>query len=264
MLAHRVIPTLLMRGDKLVKGTRFDAWRSVGVVAQAMRVHQQRGCDELILLDIAATPEGRGPDFAAIERLTRDCFVPLTVGGGVRSVEDVRGLLNAGADKVAICTALGTGTALLRECAEAVGCQAIVASIDYRELTRPGLGLRPCVAVGCGQNNVIAALDDGGVPMHPIEWAQSCERAGAGEILLTSIDREGTLEGYDLDLIRSVSEAVNIPVVAHGGCGTYAHMVEAIQAGASAVAAGAMFQFTDATPRGAAQYLKAAGVEARV
>lgn len=237
-LAKRIIPTLLCRGRQLVKGVAFNSWRSVGHAAQAVRIHQARGVDELVLLDIAATSEGRGPDLALIDELSEACFMPLAVGGGVRTLEDVQRLLRAGADKVVIRAG---GADLVREVAGVVGCQAIVAAVDAEPTNH-----------------------DGGM----LRWAKNrtkeFEAAGAGEIMLTAMKREGTLDGYDLDLIRSVSEAVSIPVIAHGGCGTYQHMLEAIIAGADAVAAGSMFLFTDATPAGAADYLAAHGIETRI
>lgn len=238
-LAKRIIPILLCRGRQLVKGVAFNSWRSVGVAAQAVRIHQARGVDELVLLDISATAEGRGPDLKLVEELTKDCFMPLAVGGGVRTVEDVKTLLRAGADKVVIRTG---GTELVRQVAEVVGRQAIVAAIDV-----PGTG--PSV------------YED------PEQWARCAKHwmnAGAGELLVTRMGREGTMQGYDLDLIKAVSRAVTIPVIAHGGAGTYQHMLEAIEAGADAVAAGSIFLFTEATPRGAAEYLAQHGVEARV
>lgn len=246
MLATRIVPVMLQRGSTLVKGTAFNSWRSVGHAMQAIRVYNSRSVDELIYLDIAATPEGRGPDFEMVKKLTDGCFMPITVGGGVRSVEDVRGLLNAGADKVAIGTAAMEDPDILRRCADIFGRQAITASMDVNMFR---------VVSHCGMKGSSRYADF---------WAITLEHYGAGEILLTSIDRDGTMQGYDLDLISKVSKAVNIPVIAAGGCGTYEHMHEAIKAGASAVAAGAMFQFTDATPRGAAQYLASKGIEVRL
>lgn len=244
-LAVRVIPTLLKRGNNLVKGQRFNPWRTVGVVEQAVRIHQARGVDELILLDVEATPKGGGPDFEAIGRLAECCFSPITVGGGVKSLEDVRRLLHAGADKVAICSWAVENPTRLKEIAGRFGCQAITVAIDVREgITYTRGGTYP----------ISDAVTD----------AQFAEYWGAGEILLTSINREGTMEGYDLDLIRQVSEAVSIPVIAHGGCSGYEDMAAAVRAGASAVAAGALFQFTDSTPLEAARYLQKAGIEARV
>lgn len=247
MLAHRVIPTLLCRGRQLVKGKRFNSWRSVGVAAQAVRVHQARGVDELCLLDIGATPEGRGPDLSLVEELSDVCFMPLAVGGGIRTVEQVRDLLKAGADKVVIGTAF-VDFPEMKRIAETVGRQALVASIDVADGE---------VAWNCGRTTVSGGMD-------PVEYAKLCEQVGAGEILLTSIDREGTMQGYDLELVRRVSSAVSIPVIAHGGCSGYPDMAAAIAAGASAVAAGALFQFTDAIPKEAATYLHQMGIEARV
>lgn len=241
-LATRIIPVVLCRGRVMVKGVAFDSWRSIGLAEQAVRIHSMRGVDELVLLDIAATKEGRGPDLKLVEELAETCFMPLTVGGGIRTVQDVRDLLRAGADKVVIRSA---GPTLARAAADKVGSQAIVAAIDVTTLdgdigpTPPDLlDIVRTVAIG---------------------W----EQHGAGEIILTRCEREGTLNGYDIPLIRAVSQAVSIPVIAHGGCGTYEHMRQAVDAGASAVAAGAMFAFTDATPRGAAEYLIKSGVEAR-
>lgn len=246
-LAHRVIPTLLCRGDALVKGKRFDSWRTVGHVEQAVKIHAARGVDELLILDISATPEGRGPNLKLIERLTRHAFTPITVGGGVRNVQDVRDLLNAGADKVAI----NSCWRIIKEAAAKFGRQAIVASVDARIL-----GCNRAYSTHCGRVTRIE--------MTPCEHAQQVASHGAGEILLTSIDREGTMEGFDLELVAEVSRAVDVPVIAHGGAGTYEHLYEGIRAGASAVAAGAMFQFTDQTPAEAARYLASRGVEARV
>jgi len=249
-LAKRIIPTLLCRGRQLVKGSQFNSWRSVGLATQAVRIHQARNVDELVLLDIAATAEGRGPDLALVEELSDCCYMPLAVGGGIRTVQHIRDLLKAGADKVVIGSAAIEDPYLLKDAAQAVGRQAIVASIDYRQDT---IG-----RVVYGRNGTKLTQFD------PIWWALKCQGRGAGELLLTSIDREGTMQGYDIDLIRLVSKAVDIPVIAHGGAGSYEHMREAIEAGADAVAAGAMFQFTDQTPKGAATHLAERGVETRL
>lgn len=242
MLAHRVIPTLLCRGRQLVKGKAFDSWRSVGVAAQAVRIHQARGVDELVLLDIAATREGRGPDLGLVEELAEVCFMPLAVGGGVRGIADVRALLRAGADKVVIRTA---GPSAAREVADVVGRQAVVAAIDVTSLDHNPQPAYPALRAAAARK--------------AIEWQQ----AGAGEIMLTRCEREGTMMGYDLELVREVTRAVDVPVIAHGGAGRYEHMLDAVRAGANAVAAGSLFLFTDATPRGAATYLQEHGVEAR-
>jgi len=191
-----------------------------------------RGVDELCILDIGATPEGRGPDLDLVRELSEACFIPLTVGGGVRSVDDANNLLRAGADKVAVKTAYW----IIPELSRKFGAQAVVAAVDYHAHDRD------------------SALRD----------VLNLALAGAGEVMLTAMDREGMLVGYDTELIRQVSDSVNIPVIAHGGCGTYDHMLQAVRAGASAVAAGAMFQFTDNTPAGAAEYLHDHGVEVRL
>lgn len=233
----------------MVKGSRFDSWRSCGLAAQAVRIHQKRGVDELCLLDVGATPDGRGPDLSLVEELSEVCFMPLAVGGGVRTKEDVRALLKAGADKVVIGTAAFDDRRLVREVANWVGRQALVVAIDVT------LGR---IATHCGKRVRDTQPVDGVVAQ-----AIAVEELGAGEILLTSIDREGAMVGYDLDMIRLVSKAVDIPVIAHGGCSGYGDMVDAVHAGASAVAAGALFQWTEATPKEAACYLKHYGIETR-
>lgn len=250
-LAHRIIPVVLMKGRTIFKGQRFRADRVIGHARQFVQVQARREVDELIILDVIATLEGRGPDLALVEELAAALFSPLTVGGGVSSIEDVRALLRAGADKVVIGTAaheLKTeGRSLIREAAKLAGSQAIVVAVDVKGGD---------VVSHCGTKTPPPGWT-------PEGFAQFMEHCGAGEILLQSVDREGTMLGYDLDLIRQVASAVSIPVVAHGGCSSYADMLAAIEAGASAVAAGALWQFTDATPKDAARYLLEHGIEAR-
>jgi cyclase len=241
VLASRIIPVVLMRGHEAVKGKGFDSWRSVGQVRQAVRVYQMRGVDELILLNIT----GKEPDIALVREMAGDCFMPLTVGGGARTLDHFRALLANGADKVAINTAAVETPELISQAAEKFGRQAVVVSIDVKD---------GYVTTRCGTCRT---------DLRPMEWARECERLGAGEILLTSVERDGTLGGYDLALVRSVSEAVSVPVVACGGAGTYEHLKEGLDAGAHAVAAGAMWTFTDQTPAGAAEYLAGRGVRVR-
>lgn len=261
MLATRIIPTVLCNGRTMVKGERFNPWRSCGLAAQAVRIHQKREVDELCLLDVGATPEGRGPDLSLVEELSEVCFMPLAVGGGIRTKEDVRALLKAGADKVVIGTEFAKRTEFVQEIAQWVGRQAVVVSIEYREMTHRETGRDAFVVrAECGK----AMAKQGADVVEPAEFAKVAEKAGAGEILLTSIDREGTMEGYDIEMIRRVSRAVDIPVIAHGGCSGYEDMVDAVHAGANAVAAGALFQWTDATPRGAACFMRQYGIETRV
>lgn len=246
-LAHRVIPVLLMRDGMLVKGKQFNSSRVVGNVYQAAEIHQARGVDELIILDVGATLQGKEPNYRLIEKLTAKCFMPITVGGGVRTKEHVRKLLASGADKVAIGTAAFREPELIQECAESFGNQAIVVSLDVR----------------CGMSWVRCGTSPW-AHSNPVRVAKVREAQGAGELLVTSINRDGMMTGYDCALIRRIAKAVNIPVIANGGCGSYEHMHKALKAGASAVAAGAFFQWEDATPKGACEYLAKKGYEVRL
>jgi cyclase len=223
---------------------------------QAARVHSLRGVDELILLDIGATPEERGPDLSLVEELSEKCFMPLTVGGGIKSVDDVAKLLRAGADKVALNTSALRNPESVHAIASRFGTQAVVASIDYKD---------DAVYTHCGKEKLTVKLNDGyekSVP--PLYAAGVMQHHGAGELLLTDIDREGMMQGYDLDTLWKVTDAVDIPVIVNGGCGRPDDMLEAIARGASACAAGAMFQFTDTTPRDCAEFLQKRGVEVRL
>jgi len=245
-----VIPTLLYRDFGLVKGERFDSWRHVGSAMQAIKVYNMRGVDEIVLVDVAATPNGRPPDFELIDELADDCFMPMAVGGGVRSVDDVRRLLQVGADKVVIGTAAVETPDVVTQASDRFGAQCIVVAIDTSG------GGSPTVWVRCGR-------EDTG--RDPVAVAVESERRGAGEILLTCIDRDGTMAGYDLDTIRRVTDAVSIPVIASGGAGTYDDMAQAlIDGGASAVAAASVFYFTQQTPMEAKLHLRAAGVPVRL
>jgi cyclase len=236
MLAKRIIPTMLCRGRTLVKGERFKGDRSVGHVMQAARIHAARGVDELCILDIGATAEGRGPDLEMVRELSEGCFIPITVGGGIKSLKDIDALLRSGADKVAIGDAARDPESLLLQAAsDRFGRQAIVQIVDYNQ---SGLATYGTTAIFLSKH--------------------------AGEILLQSVGRDGLMCGYDIDLIREVSAAVSIPVIASGGCSGPEDMLNAIKAGADAVAAGALFQFTDETPKSCAQYLIAHGVEVRL
>lgn len=245
-LKTRVMPTLLCRDGELVKGEAFDSWRRIGSVMQAVRLYNAREVDELVYLDITATREGREPDYALVSEMARECFMPLTIGGGVRSVEHVARLLEVGADKVAIGTGAFEEPSLLSDAAARFGSQCAVVSIDHRG------------------GKAFSWSGTWDAYCNPVEWAAECERRGAGEILLTSIERDGTMRGYDVDMICSVSQAVGIPVIASGGCGSPEHMDAALGAGASAVAAGAMFQFTQVTPLDAKRYLHAKGHRVRL
>lgn len=228
MLASRVIPIMLCKSRQLVRGKQFVNDRVIGVALQAARVHASRGVDELLIIDVAAAADGRTIDLGMIEELTDGIFVPVTVGGGVRTVEQIRALLKAGADKVLVGSK--PSPAFLFEAWQTFGSQAIVASVDDLSL----------------------------------ETAQRHACGGAGELLLNNPGRDGTMQGYNLDLIRKISSGVPVPVIACGGCSSYADMANALEAGASAVAAGALFAFEDATPKAAAEYLKQHGIEVRL
>jgi cyclase len=251
MLKVRVIPTLLWKHFGLVKGVGFDGWRRVGPVMPAVKVYNQREVDELVLVDIVAHLSTDDPDFESIDEFGQDCFVPLTVGGGITRIDQVQRLLRAGADKVSLNTSSYTRPELVTEIAQRHGAQCVVASIDVRAKTDDAW---MCFS-HAGQQATGREVR---------EWARELESRGAGEILLTSIERDGTFQGYDLALIEAVVSAVKIPVIASGGAGNYQHMVDAVtQAGASAVAAASMFHYTEQTPAGAKAALAAAGVPVR-
>jgi cyclase len=247
VLKTRVLPTLLYKEVGLVKGVRFDSWRRVGGVMQAVKVYNMREVDELAFLDIRATLDGREPDYELVDDIADECFMPLTVGGGIHRVEHVERLLKVGADKVAVNTATVEDPELVTAIAEKFGAQCVVVSID--------------VSAGA----VVTRSGTTATGLDPVEHARHMQARGAGEILLTSVDRDGTLDGYDLSLIRTVASAVTIPVIASGGAGSYADMADAIlDAGASAVAAASMFHFTEQTPLEAKRYLQDRGIPVRV
>jgi cyclase len=218
---------------------------------QAVKVYNLRNVDELVFLDVTATIEGRGPDLDLVDDLADECFMPFAVGGGVRTVDDVRALLSVGADKVVIGTAALERPEIVREASERFGAQCVVVSIDVR---RTGAHVETCTrsgTVGTGRD--------------PVEVAREMEALGAGELLVQSVDRDGVMDGYDVETVRAIAGAVSVPVIASGGAGTFDHMVEAVRdGGASAVAAGAMFHFTEQTPMEAKQYLGEHGFPVRV
>lgn len=251
MLKTRIIPTLLWKNFGLVKGIGFDSWRRVGPVLPAIKVYNTRDVDELMLLDITASQEKTAPDWDSLHDFADECFVPFTVGGGITSIEHIRQLLRAGADKVSINTAAYADPRLVEDAARRFGAQCIIASIDARR-TEEGRYL-------CYSHSGTVATG-----RYADDWARELAARGAGEILLTSIERDGTMQGYDLGLIASVVRAVNVPVIASGGAGNYDHMRQAItEAGASAVAAASIFHFTEQTPAEAKAALEAAGIPVR-
>jgi imidazole glycerol-phosphate synthase subunit HisF len=251
MLKVRVIPTLLWKRFGLVKGIGFDSWRRVGPVLPAIKVYNQREVDELILVDIVAHQSDDDLDYESVDDFGQDCFVPFTVGGGITRIEQVQRLLRAGADKVSVNTAAYSRPELVSEIAKRHGSQCVVASIDVRRETAGGWH---CYS-HAGQHHTGREVR---------EWSREVEDRGAGEILITAVERDGTLQGYDLALIEAIVSAVKIPVIASGGAGTYQHMVDAvIQAGASAIAAASIFHYTEQTPAGAKAALQNAGIPVR-
>ena len=233
MLKTRVIPVLTIKNERLVKSVRFADHRNIGSYIAAVRVFNARDVDELIFLDLDAQARGIRPDL--LREVTKECFMPVTLGGGVRSVEDIQTLLNCGADKVSINPAALETPELITAGANRYGSQCIVVSIDVGE-------------------NIAGA----------VARAKEAQARGAGELLLTSISRDGVMEGYDLPLIQAVSGAVSIPVIACGGAGTVAHCVDAVQSGAAAVGAASIFQYTQTTPQMIKKALAEAGIPARV
>lgn len=251
MLKVRVIPTLLWKNVGLVKGVSFDSWRRVGTVLPSITVYNTREVDELILVDITASEENREPDYDAVEEFSQECFVPLTVGGGIRSIEHIKNLLRAGADKVCINSCSFEEPDLISQAAQRFGSQCIVASIDARKNEN-------------GHYECYSFAGSRPTGKEVVAWAKTLEELGAGEILITSVEKDGTMEGYDIELINHVSSNVGIPVIASGGAGNYQHLLDAIRIGrAAAVAAASIFHFTEQTPKAAKEFLKANGVPVR-
>lgn len=230
MLRTRVIPSLLLQGQGLVKTVQFRKPSYVGDPINAIKIFNDKEVDELVLLDIAASREGRGPAFEIIEDIASECFMPLGYGGGIRSLEDIRRILATGVEKVVLNTAALANPGLIDAAAAEVGSQSVVVSIDARRKLLGGYEV-------WGSGGTRASQRE------PAEFAREVAARGAGEILLNSIDRDGTQKGFDLELVRRVSSAVDVPVIACGGAGSLTHFREAVDAGASAVAAGSLFVY---------------------
>jgi cyclase len=250
-LAKRVIPCLDVTAGRVVKGINFVALRDAGDPVEIAARYDGEGADELTFLDITASSDERDVLLHVVEAVASRVFIPLTVGGGVRRVEDVRRLLNAGADKVSINTAAVLNPELVREAAGIVGCQCIVVAIDAKKR-----GATWEVFTHGGRK--ATGLD-------AVEWARRMQAAGAGEILLTSMDRDGTRDGFDLQLTRAVADAVPVPVIASGGVGALEHMAEGVlEGGADAVLAASVFHFGDFSVRQAKEHMRARGIEVRL
>ncbi len=230
MLSTRVIPTLLLRGDGLVKTVQFKAPKYVGDPINAVKIFNEKEVDELCFLDIGATPAGKEPNFELLTRIASQAFMPLAYGGGVSSMSQILKLLTIGFEKVVLNTSAADSPELIRSAADEAGSQSVVVSMDVK---RKWNG-RYTVMVESGAKDIKA---------DPVEYAKRAEDAGAGEVYLNSIDRDGVMGGYDLKLIESVSSAVSVPVVAAGGAGVLSHFRDAVDSGATAVSAGSMFVF---------------------
>jgi imidazoleglycerol phosphate synthase cyclase subunit len=249
MLARRIIPCLDVSHGRVVKGVRFQGLRDAGDPAERAKLYEDQGADEIVILDVSATPEGRGHQHETVRRVREVLSIPLTVGGGVRTEEDALALLEAGADKVSVNTAAVARPQLLSEIAARFGRQCCVLAIDA---ARRG-----------GRFEVLVSGGRTATGIDAVAWAQEGERRGAGEILLTSFDRDGTREGYDLELTQAVAQAVGIPVIASGGADRPEHLREAFEAGADAVLAASIFHDGDLTVGDVKLYLLEHGVHVR-
>jgi len=255
-LAKRIIPCLDVDNGRVVKGVKFVEIRDAGDPVEIARRYDQEGADEITFLDITASHEDRETIVHVVERVASEVFIPLTVGGGIRVVDDIRRMLNAGADKVAINTAAVARPEFVKEAADKVGSQCIVVAVDAKQVASEGETLRWEIFTHGGRRPT--GID-------AVEWAVRMSEYGAGEILLTSMDRDGTKAGFDLALTRAVSDAVPVPVIASGGVGNLDHLVEGVTiGGADAVLAASIFHFGEYSIMEAKQFMASKGVEVRL
>jgi cyclase len=255
-LAKRIIPCLDVDDGRVVKGVKFLDIRDAGDPVEVARRYNEAGADEITFLDITASHEDRDTTLEMVERMASQVFIPLTVGGGVRTIQDIRNLLNAGADKVGINSAAVKNPEFVREAAERFGSQCIVVAIDAKKVSGESEANRWEIFTHGGRNPT--GID-------AVEWARRMTDYGAGEILLTSMDRDGTKNGFDIALTRAISDAVPVPVIASGGVGNLQHLVDGvIQGGADAVLAASIFHFGEYSIAEAKQYMHSAGIEMRL
>ena len=251
MLKKRIIPKFLIRNGRLVKGVRFhENFREAGNPVSTAKVYDSYGVDELLFVDIDATPQGRSATGSIIERVSEEVFMPFTVGGGIRTLEQIAALLASGADKVCINTSAIEDPAFVMQAASRFGDQCIVVGIDYQR-------------VPDGTNRVVSRCGFTPTALDPLAWAQRMQDAHAGEIMLCSIDRDGTMEGYDIDLIAQVAQRLEVPLIASSGAGSLQHCRDALEAGASAITISSMFLFSDHSPIKVRSYLATNGVSVR-
>ena len=254
-LAKRIIPCLDVDKGRVVKGVNFVDIRDAGDPVEVARRYNEQGADEITFLDITASHESRDTTYETVERMAAEVFIPLTVGGGVRTVDDIRKLLNAGADKVSINTAAVFNPEFVREAADRFGSQCIVVAIDAKRVNEEGEEPRWEIFTHGGRKPT--GLD-------AVEWARKMVEMGAGELLLTSMDRDGTKIGFDLGLTKAISDAVIVPVIASGGVGELQHLADGVtQGGADAVLAASIFHFGQHTIPEAKAFMKAQGIEVR-
>ncbi|MQF48542.1 imidazole glycerol phosphate synthase subunit HisF [SAR202 cluster bacterium AC-647-N09_OGT_505m] len=259
MLTKRIIPCLDVDNGRVIKGIKFLSHRDAGDPVELARFYDSEGADEVVFYDITASAQGRGIMLDVVSRTAEELFIPLTVGGGLRSVEDMTAMLNAGADKVSINTAAVQNPELIRQGAEAFGNQCIVLGMDVKRVDDGSPAPQWQVYTHTGSN--------GGRPrdLDAVEWAIRAAELGAGEIVVNSIDADGTKEGYDLELIRTISETVNVPVVASGGAGTLNHLYQVVAEGkADAVLAASIFHFGTFRIAQAKEYLAQEGIPVRL
>ena len=251
MLAKRIIPCLDVREGRVVKGVHFENLRDAGDPVDLARYYSEQGADEIVFLDITATHEERRTIIDVVERTAREVFVPLTVGGGIRTPDDFQALLRAGADKISINSAAVRNPALINQAATRFGNQCVVVAIDGRKKED-------------GTYEVVVNGGRIGTGIDPVKWAVECEQRGAGEILLTSMETDGTKAGYDLELTRMVVDAVSIPVIMSGGCGSLEHFYEGFtKGGGDAALAATLFHYGELTVPQVKEYLKGRGVPVR-
>ena len=255
-LAKRIIPCLDVDNGRVVKGVKFVDIRDAGDPVEIARRYDREGADELTFLDITATHDNRDTIVHVVEQVASEVFIPLTVGGGIRTLEDIRRMLNAGADKVGINSAAVANPEFVREAAERFGSQCIVVAMDAKKVSQPGEPSRWEIFTHGGRK---------ATGIEAIAWAKKMVDFGAGEILLTSMDRDGTREGFDLPLTRAISEAVTVPVIASGGVGNLDHLADGIIEGkADAVLAASIFHFAEYTIQQAKEHMASRGIEVRL
>ncbi|MGK0443689.1 MAG: cyclase [Bermanella sp.] len=255
-LAKRIIPCLDVEGGRVVKGVQFVDIRDAGDPVEVAKRYDEQGADEITFLDITASHEGRDTTIHMVQAIAEQVFIPLTVGGGIRAIEDIRNMLNAGADKVSINSAAITNPEFVREAAEKFGSQCIVIAIDAKKVSQDG------------EANKWEIFTHGGrkpTGIDAIEWAVKMTDFGAGEVLLTSMDKDGVKTGFDIELTRAISEAVNVPVIASGGVGNLQHLADGVTLGkADAVLAASIFHFGEHTVQEAKEHMQAQGIEVRL